>query len=156
MGFNLKIWFPGEESNTGLLWAGYGWFPLLVRIFLAISFVSWEQHMYKCKAFILKTDIRIKSVLNELHEALPEKNRVDMRNSAGLYSVRFFCRLSACRCNQFCPYITHEKRPKAWSVQKQWMINGSVFAFSNEKNPLRGFVVFTNEIVLENKCLKGP
>ena len=41
----------------------YRLFPLhlLLRIFLAISFVNWEPHFH---TFILKTDIRIESVLN--------------------------------------------------------------------------------------------
>ena len=61
------------------------------------------------------------------------------------------------KCFQMCSISVltrHKKRPKARTVQKQWMIEGSIFAFPGENNPLRGFVVFTNKMVLENKCLK--
>ena len=101
--------------------------------------------------FILKTDIWIKSGLNKLHEAYLKRIALKCETllacSVFDFSAGYLLAGASKRVINFCPYITHEKRPKAWSVQKQWMINGSIFAFPSEKNPLRGFVVFTNEIV---------
>ena len=115
-----------------IMWE-YGGFPfrMLVRIFLAITFVNSESYK-KSLTFILGGKL-----MNKKKWALPEKNRREMWNSASLFRIRFFCRFPLCRCIQMCWSIfvltRREKRPMVGNVKKQWMMNRPTFDFPRRK-----------------------
>ena len=137
----------------------YGWFPLhsLLRIFLAISFVNWEPH--KCNSSYWKLTFGSNqcwiNYMKTYLKIITLKCEIRLACSGFDFSAGYL----PCKCIQMCSISVltrHKKRPKARTVQKQWMIKGSIFAFPGENNPLRGFVVFTNKMVLENKCVSRP
>ena len=156
-----SIWKYGSPARNRTPWSclcnpvlKYVWFPLhmLLRIFLTISFVNWEPHKCNFQTEIEHSD-RISSELITWNLTWKDS----------LWNVKFgwvvqdsiflpvICPGSASKCvSQFLSLQDTEKGQRRELYRNNGWLK-ALYLLSHRK--LGGFVVFTNEMVLENKCV---